>query len=337
VKIAILGSSGHYDLAITHRETGGPHHWGYCPTELDDMPPETFRTRHFAATQAASLQCFANPEALLERFHPDIAVVNPPFHRTAALTLHCLAKGIPVLAEKPIAVTWPDFRELERLTFTGSVPWAAMLTMRYEGLFSAAQRFVSQGGLGRVVCLNAQKSYPLRGWTQPSRPSFYHHRSTYGGTLPWIGIHLADLFSWFSDSPVRRVSAQHTSLGNQNHGDMEAVAALQLEFASGGFALGEVDFLKPWSTPGEPWGDDRLRVVGEAGVLDIAHGKGVLSLPAGQTPLVPDPPGDLFADFLEWVTNGKPMRMTPEEGLHANRLALLARDAADTHCILEAA
>ena len=41
-----------------------------------------------------------------------MAVVNPPFHRIAAVTRECLMRGIHVLAEKPLATTWADFQGL---------------------------------------------------------------------------------------------------------------------------------------------------------------------------------------------------------------------------------
>lgn len=285
---------------------------------------------------------------LLDDFKPDIAVVNPPFHRIGQVTRECLERGIHVFAEKPLATGWADYLGIRGLVTSGGPRLMAMLTMRYDGVFRVAHRLVSEGAIGAPVLLTAQKSYPLQGWDGGPRPAFYRKRSSYGGSIPWVGIHAIDLFQWFAGSAFTEVHAAQTLLGNGDNDELESAAVLHFKLASGALASASLDFLRPRHAgqgssadgPGpektspdpavpDPWGDDRLRVAGDKGILEIRAGRLRIKDAEGTREIDPEPGSAMFAAFLDWVEKGEPMLLSAQDCLRAAEAALRARDAAD--------
>lgn len=294
-----------------------------APVEEDeDMAPVG---RALEAPFGAAPLAFDDWRKLLDEVKPDIAVVNPPFHRIGDVARVCLERGIHVLAEKPLATGWADYLALRALD-TKQAKLMAMFTMRYDGLLRAAQKAVAEGVIGTPVLYSAQKSYPLQGWDGKPRPAFHRQRSTYGGSIPWVGIHPIDLFLWFSESAFTEVYASQTAVGNLGHGELESAAVLHFKLANGSLATAHLDFLR---RPTNPWSDDRFRVAGDKGILEIADGKATIETGEGRRELEPEPALSLFADFLDWVEKDKPMLLGTADCLRATEAALRARDAAD--------
>lgn len=348
MKIAILGSSGHYGLATADEaEAFRPLEFSMAPVETgEDMGPVG---RALKTPPAA----FDDWRKLLDEAKPSVAVVNPPFHRIAAVTRECLERGIHVLAEKPLATGWADFLAIRGLVSSTGPKLMAMFTMRYDPIFRAARKAVAEGAVGAPVLLSAQKSYPIQGWDGAPRPAFYRKRSSYGGSIPWVGIHPIDLFLWFSESSFTEAYAAQTLAGNAGNDELESAAVMQFKLASGALADARLDFLRQRGRQGRPegaglevdgkpsaleavpygddlpWGDDRFRVAGDKGVLEIRDGKAVVEGPEGRRELAPEPPASLFAAFLDWIEKGQPMLMSTQDCLRAVEAALRARDAAD--------
>ncbi len=395
MKIAILGSAGHYGLvaeaagaeaagaeatgaAAASPEAGGTGVPGPVPEPLEyvlapiatgeDMAPVARLLAAAPAGAATTPRILDDWRALLDREKPDAAVVNPPYHLIGSVTRECLLRGIHVLAEKPLATEWPDLEAIRGLWRSGAaihpgnpgnpgtsdspgssgspgVPGGpklmAMLTMRYDGAFRAAKRLVAGGAVGTPILFTAQKSYPPEGWDGGPRPGFYRKRAGYGGTIPWVGIHVIDLFSWFSGSGFSEVAAAHTLLGNGGMEEMESASVLQFKLASGAVASANLDFLRRRPADGgaagrraAPWGDDRLRVAGDRGTLEVRDGRVRVEDADGIRWVDPDPPASLFADFLAWISGGADMPLTAEDCLRASEAALHARDAADQGRVL---
>ena len=80
--------------------------------------------------------------------------------------------------------------------------------------------------------MGAQKSYKLG-----ERADWMRHRSTYGGTIPYIAVHMVDLMRWTSGRElVETVSLQKSWTGNLKLQDMENVTATIFRLDNGGIA-----------------------------------------------------------------------------------------------------
>jgi predicted dehydrogenase len=343
LKVAVLGASGHYGLAAAaDAEAFRPLTFAMAAVEEgEDMAPVGRALE--AAPQAGGKppEAFADWRKLLDDWRPAVAVVNPPFYRIGYVARECLQRGIHVFAEKPLATGWSDYLALRGLCSDASAGGSggaggpklmAMLTMRYEGVFRTAQRFVAEGGIGVPVLLTAQKSYPLQGWDGSPRPAFYRKRSSYGGSIPWLGVHPIDLFQWFSGSAFAEVYAAQTLLANGDNDELESAAVMHFKLASGALATAQIDFLRrrgPGHATSVPWGDDRLRVAGDKGTLEIREGRIRVETAEGAREIEPDRSQGMFAGFLDWIEKGEPMLVSTQDCLRAAEAALRARDSAD--------
>jgi predicted dehydrogenase len=121
---------------------------------------------------------------------------------------------------------------------------------------------------------------------------------------------------------------------------MEDAGGILLDFAGpggsragGGHAMVSFDYLRPWS-PGvqRPWGDERLRIVGSTGLVQLVDaGKRVeLTTPTDVIDVPLPPPRDLFAEFIASLRGQGEGLITPAESLRVTEVALKARQAADS-------
>ena len=171
--------------------------------------------------------------------------------------------------------------------------------------------------------INAQKSYKLG-----QRADFFKSRETYGGTIPWVGIHGIDWIYTLSGKRCRKITAAHSTTGNFDHGDLEATCLCQFVFEDDVMASLNVDYIRPQSAPTHS--DDRLRVVGTDGTLQVQDGKLTVINCDGVKTLEEPSEVNLVLDFLESILENRPCVLTPDEIFDITELALLARQSADT-------
>jgi predicted dehydrogenase len=199
-----------------------------------------------------------------------------------------------------------------------------MLALRYDPAIFAAWKAVRAGEAGRVRLITAQKSYKLG-----NRPEFYRRRSSYGGTIPWVGSHAVDWMLWFSGKEPLSVHACHSSMFNGDNGDME-VSAL-CHFALEDEVMGgiSIDYFRPSEAASH--GDDRIRVVGTEGIVEVRGGKAtcVSDRHGGEIAIPPVNPGRIFDDFLASARGVGRALCDHEDGFRVTRACLLARMSAD--------
>lgn len=324
--VAVLGTCGHQDAVLDElAAAGGFSLVGIAPVTGDDRP-ENVRARS-AFTRGARL--FADPAALLAETRPDIAVVAPRFDRIAATAALAAEASCQIVSEKPLALALPDLDALWDTVAAAGVQCAAMLSNRRHPVLAAACAAIRAGAVGRVVLLNARKSYR---WGE--RPEWYGDRARYGGTIPWIGIHALDFLHAAADRPFRSVSARHANLGHPDRPGCEDVCLIEAELEGGALASASLDYFRPGCAPTH--GDDWLRVVGTDGVLEAAMDRGTCRILApGYDESVPVPLPERTPTFADWLKALPPRgtRRPPDaetrRAFLLTRTALVAREAAD--------
>jgi len=321
VKAAIIGTSGHIDLALEVRDRmPGVTFVGIAPGSGDED------TREFVLDQmeASLIPFYDDYRRLLDREKPDLAVVAPFFFLQSRIASECLERGIHVFVEKPMAVSFEQLERLRRAYAQGRAELCPMLPSRYLPVFHAAWGAVESGAIGEPLLIHALKSYKLG-----SRHPMYTHRATYGGTIPWVAIHGIDWIHWLTGGGITEVSACHTTRGNGGHGEMESSGVCLFRLANSGSASLEFDYFRPGSAPTH--GEDRLRVAGDKGVLEIFGSEATL-FPRDGVPrrLEKGEPLSLFQEFVRHIEEGTPLRVTAEDAFHISELALRCREAADT-------
>jgi predicted dehydrogenase len=199
-----------------------------------------------------------------------------------------------------------------------------MMFSRYEPGFFTAHQLVSEGAIGEIRLINARKSYKMG-----KRAEYYHSRTTYGGTIPWVGSHAIDWVLWFLGKRPRSVCAMHSRIGNGGHGEMESSALCQFLFDNDVAASISIDVLRPASAPTH--GDDWMRLVGTKGVMEVRPTEihlindgndGSRKVPAASD-------RTLVGDLIEEIRGGKKGLIDAAQTLELTEMCLRARDAAD--------
>jgi predicted dehydrogenase len=327
VKAVIIGTSGHIDLALEVRDRLPQVSFvGVAPGSADEDAREFFVDQ----MEASLIPFYDDYRRMLDREKPYLAVVAPFFFLQSRIACECLERGINVFVEKPMAVSFEQLERLKRAHAQGRASLCPMLTSRYVPCFSAAWRALEDGLLGEPLLITALKSYKLG-----SRHPMYTHRATYGGTIPWVAIHGIDWIHWFSAGAITEVWGCHTPRGNGGHGEMESSGVCMFRLANSGCASLAFDYFRP--APASTHGEDRVRIAGEKGVLEIAGGEAIV-FPRDAAPfrLEKEEPLSLFQEFVRNLEDGTPLRISAADAFAISELALRCREAADTKSAIAA-
>ena len=100
---------------------------------------------------------------------------------------------------------------------------------------------------------------------------------------------------------------------------------------NGGTAMTNLDYLRPETATTH--GDDRLRIAGSEGVLEVTGAEGRVSLitvAEGSRDLELPEKVDFFADFLAELTGEGQHLISQDDAFRLTEVCLKARDAAET-------
>lgn len=309
LRAVLIGSSGH-----------GP---SFCLGKEYPLTFTAFAPGDFGERNPGIPKEYADWHEMLCKEKPDIAVVDNFYGHHAAPILAALERGIHVFAEKPLAGTLAELDLLEEKWKTSGVQLAAMLNYRVNGAFLRAKQLIENGTIGEVRLLNAQKSYKFG-----RRPDFMSVRESYGGTIPWVGIHAIDWILWMSNAAPCSVTALQSSVGSENGACPEITALAQFSLEREIMASLTVDYLRPDAALTH--GDDRIRVMGTKGTVEVCDNAVHLIGESGTQMLPALTDGDLFASFLAAIRGEGECAVSAESSFAASRAALIAQLAADT-------
>ena len=218
--------------------------------------------------------------------------------------------------------------ETSRAAFQGwyanGLHFGAMMGLRYDPAFYTAWRAVQEGAIGAVRLINAQKSYKLG-----RRDAYYRDRATYGGTIPWVGVHAIDWIAWFSGAAFESVYATHSTQFNHDNGDLEVSALCHFTLHGEIFASASIDYLRP--STAHTHGDDRVRVMGTEGAIEVRDGAVYLinGETDGEVVLPMACERQVFQDFVEHVEGKTTALLGADEVFAVTEACLLARQSAD--------
>jgi len=265
-------------------------------------------------------------QEMLDKEKLDVAVVCLPYLRNPYAAAAAAERGIHVMCEKPVAINHPDLDMLETTVKKAGVRLSAMFTLRSSPSIATIRKGVTDGLIGKVCLARAQKSYIFG----EERPWFYKNREIFGSTILWVGIHAIDYIRWTTGLEIRKVAATHANLAHPDYPGCQDSAVVMMELDGGAKGALTADYLRPDKAPTH--GDDRLRVIGSAGVLEtkdlnrrvelITHDKEPHDLPrAGSV--------SLFPDFIGSLRGRNTHIIGPDEAVRVTRICIAATEAAD--------
>ncbi len=318
LRLAIVGLEGHISEILGPLDRL-PDVELVAVQDRDPARVQQVRVKH------ASARAYHDWRELLDREQLDIVGICGINGERAAIIVACAQRKLHVVAEKPLAITTADLDRIKRAVTESGIRITMLISMRFEGVYRALNQIVNGGEIGEVAQISAQKSYKLG-----ERPEWMRNRSTFGGTIPYIGIHMVDLMRWTSGRELVETLSVQGRVGFPQLRDMENTTATIFRLDNGGSAALHMDYLRPDTAPA--WGDDRLRLAGTRGVAEYQAATGVTLVtdkrPPRQIAELP-PDGSLFLDFLNSVYNGGPSGLELRDIYRANEIVLAARDSAD--------
>lgn len=321
MKICIAGNSGH-GLAILNQldhPTEMPLELcGYCP----GFPGENLQTleAELLIKRGLSIPRFSTLDEMLEQAQPELVVIDGRFGEHTQQAITALEKGIHVFVDKPVATSLEDLQRLQKVQSASQASLFAIFTTRYEAPYCTAYRLIRENKIGTLRMLTGQKSYRLG-----NRADFYKDRKQFGGLTPWVSIHMLDTILWLTGKKCRSIYSLHDNHENRNHGDLEMVSLCTMELEDHILASVNTDYYRPAAAPTH--GDDRLRIVGTCGILEIMNGKLTMIGENGVQEIPLDCPPDVFGDCLRQIQSGTGQFCS--DGIYSTYISLKARDCAD--------
>jgi len=325
VRLALIGLEGHTGEILGHLK------------DLPDMelvalcdPDPRAMAALARRPYAARARQYTDYRRLLDQEQLEMAAVCGANGSRAEIILACAAKKLHVVAEKPLATERADLDRIKQAVDQQGIHLTCLLPMRFNPVYAAMQQMVSAGEIGEVAQMGAQKSYKLG-----ERPEWMRHRATYGGTIPYIGVHMVDLMRFTSGRELVETVAFQSRVGFPELGDMENSTCTLFHLDNGGTAALRMDYLRPETAPSH--GDDRLRLAGTEGVLEYQEATGLTLITRKAKPRVVTElpaPRSLFLDFLNSVYHAAPAGLTLSDIYRVNEIVLAAREAAVQRRIL---
>jgi myo-inositol 2-dehydrogenase / D-chiro-inositol 1-dehydrogenase len=129
----------------------------------------------------------------------DAAVVATSTATHAEFLERLVGRGVPVLCEKPLAVTVEDSRRLAELIEDAGVPVQLGFQRRHDPAYRAARDAVASGALGTL--------YSLRLAAHDADPSPEDYIPTSGGIFRDMHVHDFDLVRWLTGDEIVQVFA----------------------------------------------------------------------------------------------------------------------------------
>ncbi len=263
MKTVIIGGCGHYGFATEEIKKDpsltvcamapGPH-------------PENMKNVLSACDNAGSQpKLYENYLEMLDKEKPQLAVVNPFFCDNARVSIECLKRGIHVFSEKPLATKIGELDELESVYRASGCALQGMFNLRCCGWFNTVKKAVDEGRIGVVRTVQGRKSYKLG-----KRSETYLKMETFGGILPWVGIHAIDWVLTIGGKCIQAVGFQDAGYNNGN-GECETASAAIFRLENGAIGSVTADFYRPDGASRHD--DDRLLVTGTKGFIEALNGK----------------------------------------------------------------
>jgi predicted dehydrogenase len=146
-RIAVVGAGliGRTHIAVLR--AGGPD---YALAAVVDPAPAAA-----VEAQALGYPLYSDVGEMLERVKPDGVVVAVPNQLHVKVGLACIARGIPVIVEKPVADSVAEALQLVEAGERANVPILTGHHRRHNPIMRKAAEIVRDGGLGTVVAVNA--------------------------------------------------------------------------------------------------------------------------------------------------------------------------------------
>ena len=324
MRIGFIGGFGHHYLkgAVSDATATIERPVAVAPSDraANDLPQSVIQSAGDAAVQK-----YPDAAALLDEFKPDAVSVGGIYGRNGELVALALERGLPIVSDKPIATTRAQLERLRELSRDGRRILLTEFDFRSRATFRAARQAVRDGRIGQPVLATAQKSYRFA-----TRPDWYRDRHLYGGTMLWVASHGIDAVRFVTGREIVAAVGRAGNVSRSQFGSMEEYVTVLLELEGDGTGVVHADYYRPDKTPTH--GDDRLRVAGTKGVVEVREGQCLLLGEDGVEQDITDTvkARPMHVELLAALRGEASELFNTQASLEMAEILLCCRDAADT-------
>lgn len=316
-RAAIVGCG---DVSVIHAEAieaiDGIELVAVCDTDPDRLE---------SATVDHGVAGYDDLREMLAEARPDVVHVTTPHHQHVQVTIDCLAAGVHVIQEKPIAHTLAEGQRLVEAARDATAKVGICFQNRYNVSSEEARRIVDSGLLGEI-----QGAYASVVWSRTAdyyydRPWRGTHAESGGGLLINQAIHTLDLVQWLMGEVVA-VDGHAATRKFADIIEVEDTAEALFTHASGAQTSFYATLTAPVHRPVE------IEIYGDRGVLAIRNGL-TLTLADGTVEVFPERQVAsagrtywgvsheiLIRDFYASLDEPEPFWISPEEAMKPLRM-----------------
>ena len=319
MELALVGLKGHqYVVLEALRELPEVR----LVAVADDDPEALKRAPQFPGATAET-RTYLDYRELLSKHTPDIVVEAGTDRARAEVLVSCAKRGINLICEKPMAIDLASLARVEQAVTKGGVTVSMLITMRCDPPYLAMREAIRSGLIGEVTQGGGQKSYRLG-----ERPEWQKSRETFSGIIPFIAIHVMDLFRWASGREFVEVMGYASNAGHPEMGELEDNGCVLARLDNGASAAFRLDYCRPAAAPTH--GDDRLRVAGNRGVIEVRDERVTLiTQEEGPRELALPPGVNFFAEYVEALKAEREPFIPFPDCVRMTEVVLKAREAAE--------
>ncbi|TDC85512.1 Gfo/Idh/MocA family oxidoreductase [Micromonospora sp. KC606] len=139
---------------------------------------------------------FTDRTAALDATRPDLAVIATPHHTHLEVAKNLILRGVPLLKEKPFAISLTEAHELAHLVWQHDGHVRLCVQRRYHPLYLHAKEALAE--LGQIRHFDASYQLNANAYHDGWRAS---PETAGGGAIIDMGYHIVDLLHWFFGVP----------------------------------------------------------------------------------------------------------------------------------------
>lgn len=268
---------------------------------------------------------FTEHRQLIEKIRPDVVHICTPHHQHADVAIDCLAAGVHVVLEKPLAHTIAEGDRLIEAAERSPAKIGVCFQNRYNATSQALRSLLDSGEVGQVVGGSATVMWQRSADYYLGKPWRGRWDTSGGGLLINQAIHTIDLLQWL----VGEVDTVHGHAATHIFSDVievEDTAELVLTHRNGARSVFYATLGNPHTSP------VTLEIVTTKATLYVRNDLTV-TYADGRVDMVPErvapsvgrtywgiSHGLLIQDFYDRLDDPSPFWISPREGQKSLRV-----------------
>jgi predicted dehydrogenase len=143
----------------------------------------------------------------------DAVIVCTPNALHAPITVSALNAGKHVMVEKPMAISNAEAQEMCKAAYNNNKLLLVAHHRRHQNCYLIGKTILQSGLLGNITGILAQHKQPGPIEWAPNSTWFFQNPVKGGGVMMDLGIHMADVVSWYCEDEALETKAIITQKG----------------------------------------------------------------------------------------------------------------------------